>query len=111
MPNDFLVNQWDPYEMDDTGVSAKEALSAILDMMHMKDMDTISGQTQLIIIPGYRFKLTDILVTNFHMPRSTLLLLVAAFVGKRWKEIYQKALDEDFRFLSYGDSCLFFRDS
>jgi S-adenosylmethionine:tRNA ribosyltransferase-isomerase len=110
MPNDFLINQWDPYEMDATGITTKEALSAVLDKMRMNGMETINGQTQLIIIPGYRFRLTDIMLTNFHMPRSTLLLLVAAFVGKRWNDIYQKALDEDFRFLSYGDSCLFFRD-
>jgi S-adenosylmethionine:tRNA ribosyltransferase-isomerase len=109
-PNDFLINQWDPYEMDTTGISTEEALIAILDLMEKNSTDTISGQTQLIIIPGYHFRLTDIMVTNFHMPRSTLLLLVAAFVGKQWKDIYQKALDEDFRFLSYGDSCLFFRD-
>jgi S-adenosylmethionine:tRNA ribosyltransferase-isomerase len=108
--SDFLINQWDPYEMDAAGIPATESLGAVLDLMRKKNMETISGQTQLIIIPGYRFRLTDIMVTNFHMPRSTLLLLVAAFVGKSWKDIYQKALDEDFRFLSYGDSCLFFRD-
>ena len=70
----------------------------------------ISGSTSLIIIPSYQFRIVDILATNFHMPRSTLLLLVAAFAGEKWRDAYQYALDNGFRFLSYGDSCLFFRN-
>jgi S-adenosylmethionine:tRNA ribosyltransferase-isomerase len=62
-----------------------------------------------MIVPGYEFKVADTLITNFHQPRSTLLLLVAAFIGDAWKEVYDYALDHDFRFLSYGDSSLLFR--
>jgi S-adenosylmethionine:tRNA ribosyltransferase-isomerase len=77
----------------------------------MKDHqeNALGGETQLIIVPGYRFRFTDILVTNFHMPQSTLLLLIAAFLGNTWKTAYQYAVDHDFRFLSYGDSCLFYK--
>lgn len=77
--------------------------------MDRKEVDAISGHTSLIIIPGYKFRIVDILVTNFHMPKSTLLLLVAAFSGEAWQHAYAYALEHGFRFLSYGDSCLFFR--
>jgi S-adenosylmethionine:tRNA ribosyltransferase-isomerase len=77
--------------------------------MNEKNMDVIAGQTKLIIIPGYKYKIPNILITNFHMPQSTLLLLVSAFIGDSWKDVYEYALNHNFRFLSYGDSCLFFR--
>ncbi len=111
IPEKFHVHQWDPYDKGLPGIPEEEALSAILKYMNEHHLEHISGQTQLIIVPGYRFRFVDALVTNFHMPKSTLLLLVAAVVGNRWKEIYETALEDGFRFLSYGDSCLFFRDS
>lgn len=105
----FDVKQWSPYR-DDMGISSEQALQNILDHMNSHRVDEITGITSLIIVPGYKYRLADILITNFHMPKSTLLLLVAAFVGDRWKESYRYALENDFRFLSYGDSCLFFKD-
>ncbi len=104
----FSVSQWTPYE-EGPKQSATEALRAVLRYMDKKGLDEISGDTSLIIVPAYKFRIVDILLTNFHMPRSTLLLLVAAFVGEGWKDAYKYALDHEFRFLSYGDSCLFFR--
>ncbi|MEZ5198552.1 MAG: S-adenosylmethionine:tRNA ribosyltransferase-isomerase [Bacteroidales bacterium] len=104
------INQWDPYRQKYLQpISAKEALEKIINTMEEKGQDVISGQTQLMIVPGYRFHIPDVLVTNFHMPKSTLLLLVSAFIGEGWKKAYKYALDNDFRFLSYGDSCLFFK--
>ncbi len=72
--------------------------------------EVLKGKTSLLIAPGYQFRYPDILITNFHQPRSTLLLLIAAFIGEDWRKAYQYALDHDFRFLSYGDGCLFFRE-
>jgi S-adenosylmethionine:tRNA ribosyltransferase-isomerase len=104
------IHQWDPYqEQYNIDIPVKTALGAVLERMEQKGMDVISGQTQLMIVPGYQFKIVDLLITNFHMPRSTLLMLVAAFIGKEWKAVYQFALQHEFRFLSYGDACLFFK--
>jgi len=104
------IEQWDPYDTKyDKNISVKESLEAVLKLMSEKGMDVISGQTRLIIIPGYSYKIPNILITNFHMPQSTLLLLVSAFIGDMWKDVYDYALKNNFRFLSYGDSCLFFR--
>jgi S-adenosylmethionine:tRNA ribosyltransferase-isomerase len=80
---------------------------AVLGFISEKNIDVISGITQLIIAPGYTFRLTNEIITNFHQPKSTLLLLIAAFIGEDWKKIYKFALNNNFRFLSYGDSCLF----
>lgn len=103
------IKQWDPYQPGlNTSIDNQQALNAILSEMKKNDQDHISGQTQLMIVPGYRFRFVDILITNFHMPKSTLLLLVSAFIGEDWKTAYQYALNNDYRFLSYGDSCLFF---
>jgi S-adenosylmethionine:tRNA ribosyltransferase-isomerase len=106
----FSISQWEPYIADRRLPSREKALNNILALMESEKREFIAGDTSLIIVPGYQFHIADILVTNFHMPRSTLLLLVAAFAGDRWKEAYQYALNHDFRFLSYGDSCLFFRE-
>ena len=104
------IKQWDPYNpIYDVGISLKKSFSKILDFMGDKGLDVISGQTQLMIIPGYSFRIPDVLITNFHMPKSTLLLLVSAFIGEGWKNVYEYALNHNFRFLSYGDSCLFFK--
>lgn len=105
---DFSIGQWTPYS-EAKPVSAASALGNVLSYMDRKGLEELSGDTSLIIVPGYQFHLVDILLTNFHMPKSTLLLLVAAFAGDVWKDSYTHALEHDFRFLSYGDSCLFFR--
>ena len=104
----FSIPQWLPYR-DYKRVSLGQSLGAVLRKMDRDRSDELSGNTSLIIVPGYTFHVADILLTNFHMPRSTLLLLVAAFFGPRWRDAYEYALANDFRFLSYGDSCLFFR--
>jgi S-adenosylmethionine:tRNA ribosyltransferase-isomerase len=85
-----------------------EVCEILLDYLTQKHTDHISANTQIMILPGYSFKMTDVLITNFHQPKSTLLLLIAAFVGDRWKQIYTFALENEFRFLSYGDSSLLF---
>lgn len=106
---EFKIEQWDAYSLNDKykGVSKNEALKKVIDWMNRYDTDELTGSTQMIIVPGYEFKLTKAMITNFHQPKSTLLLLVSAFIGTRWKEIYEFALENNFRFLSYGDSCLF----
>jgi S-adenosylmethionine:tRNA ribosyltransferase-isomerase len=107
---DFSIHQWDPYqEKYQIEKSLSEILGNILEFMKIENLNELHGETQLMIAPGYKFKIADILITNFHQPKSTLLLLVSAFIGDTWKEAYQYSLDHDFRFLSYGDSCLFFK--
>ena len=101
------VSQWDPYTLDDCGMGYAEAYGNILEWMARNGEDDLHGETQLMIAPGYRYRTITGMVTNFHQPKSTLLLLVSAFIGDRWKEAYRYALDHGFRFLSYGDSCLF----
>ncbi|TGE22322.1 S-adenosylmethionine:tRNA ribosyltransferase-isomerase [Hymenobacter aquaticus] len=102
---DFLVTQWQPYE-GGPEVSMPEALQALLDYLERTGSDTIQATTQLLIAPGYAFRVVQGLVTNFHQPESTLLLLVAALIGPDWRRIYDHALAHDYRFLSYGDSSL-----
>ena len=87
-------------------LSTLNSLRAILDWLDRHQLDTLTSATQIIIVPGYEYKIVSHLVTNFHQPQSTLLLLVSAFVGGDWRRIYDYALDHDFRFLSYGDSSL-----
>lgn len=101
------VSQWDPYTLDDCGMDYAEAYGNILEWMECNGVEDMMGETQLMIAPGYRYRTITGMVTNFHQPKSTLLLLVSAFIGDRWKEAYRYALDHGFRFLSYGDSCLF----
>lgn len=101
------ISQWDPYTLDDCGMDYVEAYGNILAWMARNGEDDLHGETQLMIAPGYRYRTITGMVTNFHQPKSTLLLLVSAFIGERWKEAYRYALDHGFRFLSYGDSCLF----
>jgi S-adenosylmethionine:tRNA ribosyltransferase-isomerase len=103
------IKQWDPYgSVYNCNISSEESFQAILKLMNENNMAEITGRTELMIVPGYRFRVSNVLITNFHMPRSTLLLLVSAFIGNDWKEVYNYALSNDFRFLSYGDSCLFY---
>lgn len=107
----FTINQWDAYSDESPGnISRSEALLAVRKYLSNNNLAAISGTTQMIIVPGYEYKMTDALITNFHQPGSTLLLLVAALIGEDWEKVYQYALDHNFRFLSYGDSCLFFRN-
>jgi len=104
------IRQWDPYEqLQNTGISREEALDAVINGLKESGKTVLQGKTSLLIAPGYRIRFPDILVTNFHQPKSTLLLLIAAFIGEDWRKAYQYALEHDFRFLSYGDSCLFFK--
>jgi S-adenosylmethionine:tRNA ribosyltransferase-isomerase len=106
----FKIAQWEPYEKSaDALPDVKTALQAVLDFMNRNELEVLQGETQIIIAPPYQFKLVDVLITNFHQPKSTLLLLVAAFYGENWRRAYDFALENDFRFLSYGDSCLFFK--
>ena len=99
------VKQWQPYETHPL-LTATEALQYIMDYMTRNQLDTLHTSTQIIIAPGYTYKIVKKMVTNFHQPQSTLLLLVSAFVKGDWHRIYNYALEHDFRFLSYGDSSL-----
>ncbi len=101
------LNQWFPYKERESLPSAKESLSAILRYMEMYHMEVFHASTALMIAPSCKINIAKALITNFHQPKSTLLLLVSALIGNKWKDVYQYALDNDFRFLSYGDSCLF----
>lgn len=100
-----LLKQWEAYQLPNH-YSIKESFEAICSYMDEKELSLFNAATQIIIAPGYDFKVISGLVTNFHQPQSTLLLLISALVGKRWREIYNYALENDFRFLSYGDSSL-----
>lgn len=102
---DIAVAQWEPYELT-TKIPAKEALHAVYDHLHKTGMQKLITRTQILIAPGYQCRVIKGLVTNFHQPNSTLLLLVAAITGRQWRSIYDYALSHDFRFLSYGDGCL-----
>jgi len=89
-------------------MSYKDALEHLIGYLKRDDRDVLTAATQLFIMPGFSFRTTDALLTNFHQPNSSLLLLVAALVGDNWKEIYAHALAGNYRFLSYGDACLLF---
>ena len=102
------VEQWAPYTRD-YAPTRREALDAIVKYLDDKDLDALTVGTRIIIVPGFRFRVVDAMVTNFHQPQSTLLLLISAFVGGDWHTIYDFALANGFRFLSYGDSSLLFR--
>lgn len=102
------VGQWEPYEREYV-YSLNDALKAIVRYLDDNSLDELKVGTRIIIVPGYEFKVVDVLVTNFHQPQSTLLLLISAFVGGDWQNIYSHALDHGFRFLSYGDSSVLFR--
>lgn len=109
--NKFFVDQWEAYKNVDSNFSNAEVLDRIVNWMEKSGYDYLDCLTRIIILPGYEFKFTDRLITNFHQPKSTLLLLLAAFTGQAWKDIYKYALDNDFRFLSYGDSSLIFKNN
>ncbi len=102
------VGQWDPYTRE-WPYTTQEAIGALVSYLDRSGLEKLSIGTRIIIVPGFRFRLVDRLVTNFHQPQSTLLLLISAFVGGDWKTIYSHALQNGYRFLSYGDSSLLFR--
>lgn len=106
---DLTVRQWMPYTTPCT-ITVKEALQAIVDYLDKNELDELVDSTQLMIAPGFQYRVIDGMITNFHQPQSTLLLLVSAFTGAhRWRKIYDHALARDYRFLSYGDACLLTR--
>jgi S-adenosylmethionine:tRNA ribosyltransferase-isomerase len=104
-PEALVVGQWEPYETTEL-CSAKEALEALLTWLELNKRTSILSKTQIIIAPGYTFHIIHGLITNFHQPESTLLLLISALIGEDWKKVYDYALANDFRFLSYGDGSL-----
>lgn len=114
-PEDMIVHQWEPYDLEHA-MTLTDSLSVILDYLKATGQDTLVTATQILIAPGFQYRLIDGIVTNFHMPQSTLLLLVSALVdgasleGENWHNIYRYALGHDFRFLSYGDSSILFRE-
>lgn len=101
------LNQWFPYKERESLPSAEESLSTIVKYLETNNLSELHASTALMIAPSCNIKVAKALITNFHQPKSTLLLLVSALIGERWKDVYQYALDNDFRFLSYGDSCFF----
>jgi S-adenosylmethionine:tRNA ribosyltransferase-isomerase len=105
--DNFVLKQWEPYNLPQN-TSFAEAVAALLSYLKENETDLLYAHTQIMIVPGYTIQSIKALVTNFHQPNSTLLLLVASIVGDDWKTIYNYALDNDFRFLSYGDSSLLF---
>lgn len=102
--NNWNLEQWEAYDLMKEKITAKESLMALLNWMNDNGTNEMHCRTSLIIVPGYPIQIPNALVTNFHQPQSTLLLLVAAFIGEDWRNIYQFALDNNYRFLSYGDS-------
>jgi S-adenosylmethionine:tRNA ribosyltransferase-isomerase len=101
----FKIDKLDPYQIPPIPLPSKtEAFEEISNYMVTNDLNQLYGSTEIFIMPGYQFKICDGLITNFHLPKSTLILLIAAFVGENWRKIYQEALNENYRFLSYGDS-------
>ena len=107
--SELVVNQWAPYEIDATDISASTALNALIIWMQKNEIEILITKTQIIIAPGYEFKIANALITNFHQPQSTLLLLVSALIGDDWKKVYAYSIENDFRFLSYGDGCLLWK--
>lgn len=109
LESSFFVEKLYPYQNNTLSLpSKKEALEVVLNYMERQNLEQITGITEIFIFPGYQFKICRGLITNFHLPQSTLILLVASFVGIKWKEIYQSALENNYSFLSYGDSSFLF---
>ena len=106
---DGEVPQWQPYDSVHPELSRKEALETLVDYLDRLGETTLYASTRIIIAPGYTYRIVDGIITNFHQPCSTLLLLVSAFIGDSWAEVYEYALNHNFRFLSYGDACLFLK--
>lgn len=105
-PEDLKLDQWFPYDCAQDQISNTESLYALLKWLIKNNLNALTCKTSILIAPPYQLKLADGIITNFHQPQSTLLLLISCFVGKKWKDIYNYALNNNFRFLSYGDSSL-----
>lgn len=103
--DEIIINQWDPYENVKKHHPGK-VLQALINFLEDNKLEYLNAMTSIIILPGYDFKLSNGLITNFHMPKSTLIMLIAAFIGDNWKKVYNYALENNYRFLSYGDSSL-----
>jgi S-adenosylmethionine:tRNA ribosyltransferase-isomerase len=103
---EFLIEKLFAYKTRTLVPSKEAAMNAVLDYMKKNGLESILGSTEIFIFPGYQYRMIDGLITNFHQPGSTLILLIATILGEKWKAIYQEALDKDYRFLSYGDSSL-----
>jgi S-adenosylmethionine:tRNA ribosyltransferase-isomerase len=99
------LGQWEPYKTE-SSITVNESFDALLKFIRVRNSPVLIASTSIMIIPGYKFRLVNGMITNFHQPHSTLLLLISAWIGEPWKEVYRYALDNDFRFLSYGDSSL-----
>jgi S-adenosylmethionine:tRNA ribosyltransferase-isomerase len=108
--SNLKVSQWEAYQESEINLSASEALNRLISLLEKQQTDYLAASTQIIIAPGYRFRIVDGLITNFHQPQSTLLLLISAYLGKEWRRIYEHALTHNYRFLSYGDSNLYLKD-
>ena len=100
-----FLSQWEAYRMPSL-LSRDAALEALLNYMQKHVLEAFTAKTQIMIVPSFRFRFTDGLITNFHQPKSTLLLLIAAFIGEDWRRCYSHAIEQHYRFLSYGDSSL-----
>ena len=104
--DELHVSQWEPYEQKGASIPAAQAIRNIVEYLDRHQRSVLNTSTQIIIAPGYEYKIVKVLITNFHQPQSTLLLLVSAFLKGDWRRVYDYALSNDFRFLSYGDSSL-----
>ena len=107
--DELNVSQWEAYERTEVPIAANDALNALLKLLNHHSTDFLSASTKIIIAPDYQFRIIDGMITNFHQPQSTLLLLISAYLGEEWKKIYEHALKNDYRFLSYGDSNLYLK--
>jgi S-adenosylmethionine:tRNA ribosyltransferase-isomerase len=106
---DLKISQWEAYQSEELQISSIDALKALVNLLDRNQTDYLSASTQIIIAPGYQFRIVDGMITNFHQPQSTLLLLISAYLGDEWRTIYKHALANDYRFLSYGDSNLYLK--
>ncbi len=103
---DLEIKQWEVYDLDDYKINQNQSLLALSEWMQKNKLEKLICRTQILIAPPYQLKICDGIITNFHQPKSTLLLLISAIVGENWKKIYHYAIQNNFRFLSYGDSSL-----
>jgi S-adenosylmethionine:tRNA ribosyltransferase-isomerase len=106
--SELHVEQWEPYEII-TEATPMQSIGAIIQMMQNAGMTELRGDTGVLLAPGYKIRMANAIVTNFHQPKSTLILLIAAMIGEDWRKVYNEALAKDYRFLSYGDSSLLWR--
>jgi len=104
------LDQWEAYESEQRKIPSKDAFQFLFNWMNENNLDRLIAKTKIIIAPGYKPKVAKALITNFHQPRSTLLLLVSALIGSDWRKVYDYALQNSFRFLSYGDGSLLWFD-